>query len=85
MQQAPPTMQQAPPTMQQAPPTMQQAPATMQQPPPAMQQQAPEIQFTMTETAKGLTREQYHESGWSDEHLIEAGFMNAPPHGTILK
>ncbi len=96
MQQAPPAltqMQQAPPAltqMQQAPPAltqMQQAPPAltqMQQAPPALTQMQQATTFTMTAKANGLTREQYHAANWSDQQLIDAGMMNAPPHGTIL-
>ena len=61
---------------------MQQAPAPMQQAP---MQQTPAPEFTMTEKANGLTRDQYHAANWSDQQLIDAGMMNAPPHDTILK
>ncbi len=40
--------------------------------------------FTMTTLANGLTREQCHASGFTDQMLVERGLMNAPPHGTIL-
>ena len=80
--------QTAPAAMQQQTPV---APAAMQQQTPvapaAMQQQtpvAPIPQFTMTSKANGLTREQYHEANWTDQQLIDAGMMNAPPHSAIL-
>ena len=83
MQQQPPPMdQQPPPPMQQQPPAMQQIPPIHQQP-PAMQQSDP-VKFTMTEMANGLTREEYRKAGWSDLQLIESGFMNSPPHSSIL-
>ncbi len=34
----------------------------------------------MTAKANGLTREQYHAAGWSDEQLIQHGYM-LPPNG----
>ncbi len=81
----PVAMQQPPASMQ--PP--QQAPVAMQQPPQqapvAMQQsQSASVQFTMTPAAKGITRDQYHKAGWTDQQIIENGFMNAPPHNNIL-
>lgn len=39
---------------------------------------APQPQYQMTEKAAGLTREQYHQSGWTDEQLIQHGYMLAP-------
>ncbi len=72
----------SPTPVQQQPTGMQQAPVAMQQQPTGMQQ-AP-TQFTMTTAAKGLTREQYHKASWTDQQLIENGFMNAPPHNNIL-
>jgi len=42
-------------------------------PPPAAAHQ-------MTAAANGLTREQYHAAGWSDEQLIQNGMM-LPPNG----
>jgi hypothetical protein len=50
------------------------APAATATPPPA----APKHQ--MTDKANGLTREQYHATGWSDEQLIQHGMM-VPPGG----
>lgn len=52
----------------QQPPAAPAAPAT---PLPAHQ---------MTDKANGLTREQYHQAGWSDEQLIQHGYM-LPPNG----
>jgi hypothetical protein len=34
----------------------------------------------MTDKANGLTREQYHAAGWSDEQLVQHGIM-LPPGG----
>lgn len=34
--------------------------------------------FVMTAAANGLTREQYHAAGWTDEQLIQNGMMIAP-------
>lgn len=39
---------------------------------------APTPQYIMTPAANGLTREQYHASGWSDLQLVQAGLMQAP-------
>ncbi len=57
-------------------------PAAMQQPavlPPAMQQPAipaaMQQLFTMTFAANGLSREQHHKAGWTDQQLIENGLM----------
>jgi len=33
----------------------------------------------MTAAANGLTREEYHASGWSDEQLVQNGLMNEAP------
>ena len=38
----------------------------------------------MSELAKGLTRKQYHDAGWSDDMLINAKMMNAPTNPDIL-
>ena len=35
-------------------------------------------QFVMTAAANGLTREEYHASGWSDEQLVQNGLMISP-------
>lgn len=39
---------------------------------------APQPQFVMTAAANGLTREQYHASGWTDEQLVQNGLMQPP-------
>jgi hypothetical protein len=49
-----------------------QAPAAPATPPPAAPS-APKYQ--MTDKANGLTREQYHAAGWSDEQLVQHGIM----------
>jgi hypothetical protein len=54
-----------------------QAPAAPATPPPAAPS-APKYQ--MTDKANGLTREQYHAAGWSDEQLVQHGIM-LPPGG----
>jgi hypothetical protein len=48
------------------------------QAPAAAAPSAPKYQ--MTDKANGLTREQYHEAGWSDEQLVQHGIM-LPPGG----
>lgn len=45
-------------------------------PAPAPAPAAP--QFVMTAAANGLTREQYHAAGWTDEQLVQNGMMIAP-------
>ena len=45
---------------------------------PAPAAPAPAAQYLMTDAANGLTREQYHASGWTDELLIQNGMMIAP-------
>lgn len=43
-------------------------------------------QFIMTAAANGLTREQYHSGGWTDEQLIAHGLMQqVQPHTGILQ
>lgn len=53
-------------------------------PPPAPVPPAPAApptaQFVMTPAANGVTRESYHEAGWTDEQLISNGLM-LPPGG----
>lgn len=46
-------------------------------PPPIVPPAAPAAVpiYTMTPAANGLTREAYHASGWSDQQLIEHGYM----------
>lgn len=45
-------------------------------PPAAPAPAAPK--HVMTDKANGLTREQYHQAGWSDEQLIQHGMMQPP-------
>ena len=39
---------------------------------------APEPQYVMTATAQGVTREAYHQAGWTDAQLVENGLMQPP-------
>jgi hypothetical protein len=34
-------------------------------------------QFVMTDKANGIRREQFYAAGWTDEQLVEYGFMRA--------
>lgn len=56
------------------------APAPAAPVPPAPNAPAAPAMYTMTALAGGLTREQYHASGWTDTQLIEFGMM-MPPGG----
>lgn len=55
-------------------PTPPPAPSTPTAPPPPPA--AP--QFIMTDLAQGMSREQWNQAGWSDELLIEHGYMVRP-------
>jgi hypothetical protein len=52
------------------------APAAPATPPPA----PTSATYQMTDKANGLTRDQYHQAGWTDELLIQHGMM-LPPGG----
>lgn len=67
------------PAMAQQPweqPQAQTAPASAPAPAPApAPASAPVLEYVMTAQANGLTREDYHKAKWTDEQLVEHGFM----------
>lgn len=65
-----------------AAPNAPQPPAAPQPPQPPQPPAAPPAapQYQMTAAAAGISREEYHKAGWSDDLLIQNGYM-LPPNG----